>query len=118
MARDRDSRIHHRGSCTKIRALPQDRLPTLHAQAPQQPSQPRFEVASIKENKSNDGIVAIQTQKGLGFDAGYPATQLPRLPTGFQLRGNSYGLVGDDADASGPRCVAIKTEPDGAGADR
>ena len=52
-------------------------LPALHADA-QQPSQPRFEVASIKENKTNDGIVAIQTQKGRYVARGFTLAALIR----------------------------------------
>ena len=52
-------------------------LPALHAHA-QQPSQPRFEVASIKENKTNDGIVAIQTQKGRYVARGFTLAALIR----------------------------------------
>lgn len=54
-------------------------LPALHAQVPQQPSaQPRFEVASIKENKTNDGVVAIQTQKGRYTARGFTLAALIR----------------------------------------
>ena len=53
-------------------------LPTLHAQAPQTSPQPQFEVASIKENKSNDGIVAIQTQKGRHTARGFTLAALIR----------------------------------------
>ena len=51
---------------------------TLHAQAPEPSPQPRFEVASIKENKSNDGIVAIQTQKGRYTARGFTLAALIR----------------------------------------
>jgi uncharacterized protein (TIGR03435 family) len=52
-------------------------LPALHAHAQQSP-QPRFEVASIKENKTNDGIVSIQTQKGRYLARGFTLAALIR----------------------------------------
>jgi uncharacterized protein (TIGR03435 family) len=53
-------------------------LATLAA-APQQPAAPpRFDVASIKQNTSNDGIVAIQTQKGRFTARGFTLAALIR----------------------------------------
>jgi uncharacterized protein (TIGR03435 family) len=53
-------------------------LPTLHAQGLQQTAQPQFEVASLKENTSNDGMVAIQTQKGRYTARGFTLAALIR----------------------------------------
>ncbi len=50
-----------------------------NAQALQQPSaSPRFDVASVKVNDSNDGIVAIQTQKGRYTARGFTLAALIR----------------------------------------
>jgi len=54
-------------------------LPVLQARAQQPPStQPRFDVASIKENKTNDGIISIQTQKGRFAARGFTLSALIR----------------------------------------
>jgi uncharacterized protein (TIGR03435 family) len=52
-------------------------IPAPHAHA-QQPDQPRFDVVSIKENKTNDGIVSIQTQKGRYMARGFTLSALIR----------------------------------------
>ena len=54
------------------------------AQAPEQPSAPRFEVASVKLNTSNDGVVAIQTQKGRFIARGFTLAALIRNAYGVQ----------------------------------
>jgi uncharacterized protein (TIGR03435 family) len=52
---------------------------SLHAQAPGQPSaQPRFDVASIKINKANDGVVFSQSQKGRYAIGGFTLAALIR----------------------------------------
>ena len=54
-------------------------ISSLQAQAPPQPSsQPRFDVASIKVNRANDGIVFNQSQKGRYTLVGYTLAALVR----------------------------------------
>ena len=51
---------------------------SLHAEVQAQPSAPRFEVASIKVNTSNDGVVVDQTQKGRFHARGFTLAALIR----------------------------------------
>ena len=57
----------------------------IEAQAPRpSPDQPRFEVASIKTNKANDGVVFSQSQKGRYVIAGFTLAALIRSAYGVQ----------------------------------
>ena len=53
-------------------------LITLAVQAQQPTAPPRFDVASVKENTSNDGIIVIQTQKGRFTARGFTLAALIR----------------------------------------
>jgi len=57
---------------------------TLEVQAPQRSSEPKFDVASIKINATNDGIVFDQAQKGRFTLAGYTLAAMIRSAYGLQ----------------------------------
>ena len=65
-------------------------LITLAVQARPPAAPPRFEVASVKENTSNDGIIVIQTQKGRFTARGFTLAALIR--TAYRIQ--EFQIIG------------------------
>jgi uncharacterized protein (TIGR03435 family) len=91
----------------------------LNGQVPQSSAQPRFEVASVKVNKTNNGISSDQNAGGTSTFVGYPLRRLIQAAyqvQEFQIAGgpNWMDVERFDIIAKAPR-DAPPTAPDGVG---